>query len=312
LISLRIEYRNYEGKLKDLQAKDNAEPLGGTKRKRPDDLRNDQANKRLRSAVSVSGSETASVSTSTATSNSTATSTSTSTSISAPQLGPAEKRDVRHLSGEDKKRTSRLFNSLLVGTLESFKKQEEKKASQLQQRKEVEKMTEDKVSAEHQKFVEEDQKRRKDEVSKWQSKLDRVMKDIEEKEKELIKLRSVAHAQQLSNFLVTKNVLPAVYYFPCKRDEFTEKVLGTKPVVLVAKVEPVATDQPVSSDTQPEVAPKEDAKAEKLEEKKEDAVPVEEVQKSVRDDHSTYQEEDEKEKKAKKEEELAEGEPPVS
>jgi len=106
LISLRIEYRNYESKLKDLQGKDNAEPLGGTKRKRPDDLRNDQANKRLRSAVSVSGSETASVSTSTATSNSTATSTSTSTStpISAPWVLP---KNVTCGTSQEKTRNGR-------------------------------------------------------------------------------------------------------------------------------------------------------------------------------------------------------------
>jgi len=73
-----------------------------------------------------------------------------------------------------------------MGTLAAFKKQEESETQLLQKRKEVEKLTEDKVSAEHQKFLEEEQKRKQDEVSKCQTRLERVMKEIEEKENDLI------------------------------------------------------------------------------------------------------------------------------
>jgi len=117
-----------------------------------------------------------------------------------------------------------------MGTLATFKKQVDKESETLQHRKEVEKQTEDKVFAEHQQFLEEQRKRRLEDMTSLQSRVSRIEKDIMAKEEDVLKLKSVAHTEQLSFFLKTKNVVPAIYFFPVKCDDFTERVLGTKPL----------------------------------------------------------------------------------
>lgn len=60
-------------------------------------------------------------------------------------------------------------------------------------------------------------------------------------------MRAEIRVGLLSNFLVTKQTQPPIYYFPGKNDEFTERVLGTKPAKLEPKFSiPVAVGSEIS------------------------------------------------------------------
>jgi len=245
-----------------------------------------------------------------------------------------EKREVPQQSSEEKSRNRRLLNNLLMGTLATFRKQVENEAQILQKRREVEMQTEEKVSAEHQQFLLEQRKKRQDDINFLQARVERIMKDIQTREDELLKIKSVAHALQLSNFLVTKNGLPPIYYFPVKRDEFTERTLGTKPVPIEIKTEPdstgnlgtnttsttVTTTSSTGADSSGNTNNQGNEKEKQSEEvkkeqttNKEEPVPVEEAPKKEDDEHpshsTTYndneEDREEKEKESNKEKEKA-------
>jgi len=204
-----------------------------------------------------------------------------------------------------KKRNKRLLGSLLLGTLASFKKQVDNEAQILQQRKEVERITEEKVSSEHQKFVEEQQKKRQEDIATYQARLEKVLQEIQTKEAELLKNKSEAHAKLLSNFLVTKNSIPTIYYFPGKRDEFTERVLGTKPVVLEVKPDTSKTAESSSNTTTSSTSEKSKKSSDDTDRKEHDHVPVEEAPKKEDERQDNLNEDEEKEEKKRTGEEAS-------
>jgi len=237
---LRNELKQHERRLKTLEERETNR--GSLKRRRSEDLRT--SNKRLRSAVTVVGrtehssdSNTTQAEANGASSQDTNKTVNDTGQLTAALPRPDEaKQSTLRQSSEDKKRNRRLFGSLLLGTLSSFKKQVETEAHTLQQRKEVEKQTEDRVSAEHQRYVEEQQRKLQEEISNYKERVSQVLGKIKAKEEGLIKMKAAVHAGLLSNFLVTKQAQPAIYYFPAKCDEFTEKTLGTNPVPPEPKV----------------------------------------------------------------------------
>jgi len=293
---LRGEFRNYEKKLKVLQGKPDSTVIG-TKRRRSEDAKIEPTTKRLRSSVASDAKD-----------RSTHPQENSKTEEKVEKS--AEKREVAPQSSEEKKRNKRLLGSLLLGTLASFKKQVDNEAQILQQRKEVERITEEKVSSEHQKFLEEQQKKRHEDISTYQARLEKVLQEIQTKEAELLKLKSEAHAKLLANFLVTKNSSHAIYYLPGKRDEFTERVLGTTPVVLEVKPDTnkTTTDSTSNSAAASSTSEKSKKSTDDTDRKEHDHVPVEEAPKKEDERQDNLNEEEDKDEKEKQEEKKRTGE----
>jgi len=247
---LRIELKHHERRVKSVESKVNKDvERHATKRPRNEEAFSD-ANKRLRSAVSVvpkgdsenktKGNENDDM---IPTENIKAEipeevdnhkgvlkrTAGWSGKTEGEGESPAQKSRLLRRSTGDKQRDRRLFSSLLQGTLNSFKRStnQENELKTIQKRKEVELKIEERVASEQQHLLELEKQKLEEERRQCQEKVSKVKEEIQIKEEQLLNLKFARHQQILSGFLKTK-ANPPVYFYPSKTDEFTERVLGTK------------------------------------------------------------------------------------
>jgi len=247
LRKLRIELKLHEKKVKSVVERTNKDERRATKRQRED--KTTDSNKRLRSAVSV------------VTKGDTDQTKTKAEDDDVPIVNMkkenTEEEDRNHIdevkstegeqqklvdgktdiksrittrrNASDKQRDRRLFSSLLQGTLNSFKRStnDETELKTIQKRKEVEMQIEQRVATEQQQLLELEKQKLQEEKRLCEEKVSKVKEDIKLKETQLSNLKFSQHQQLLSVFLKT-NAMPAIYFYPSKTDEFTERVLGTK------------------------------------------------------------------------------------
>jgi len=248
LRKLRIELKHHERRVRSVESKVNKEDRHAPKRTRSDDEVSTDANKRLRSAVSVvnkndtenksKGPENEDITIKKEVTDEVdddlkgalkRSATGWSEKTEGEGESPSQRIRFMRRSSGDKQRDKRLFSPLLQGTLNSFKRSTnlENELKTIQKRKEVELKIEERVASEQQHLLELEKQKLEAEKRLCQEKVSKVKEEIRVKEEQLLNIKFARHQQLLSGFLKTK-ANPPIYFYPSKTDEFTERVLGTK------------------------------------------------------------------------------------
>jgi len=123
----------------------------------------------------------------------------------------SEKPRTSIKSGTDKLRNKKLFGTLLMGTLQSFKSDASKKTQASLRREELEQKVESKVMQEQEHEAETQKRQLEEEKTKEAALRDEIRKSLLEKEKEFLQLKWDSHKIQLSKFLKTETK-PEIYY----------------------------------------------------------------------------------------------------
>jgi len=122
----------------------------------------------------------------------------------------------------DKVRNKKLFGALLVGTLQSFKKQLSHKTQATIRREELEQKVESKVMHEQEQEVETQKRVLQEEKSKELTLKEEIRKNLQEKEKELLRLKWESNRNQLSKFIRTETK-PHLYFREVIPNDNTKK-----------------------------------------------------------------------------------------
>jgi len=256
LRKLRIELKLHERRVKSVESKVNKDVEHQGPKRRRDEVSTTDANKRLRSEVSIvtkgdaenktkAGNEDDDVTVEIVrkpndldeeNSNKKSAKPEDKEKAEGESPASAKAKAAHRRSSGDKNRDRRLFSSLLQGTLNSFKRStnQENELKTIQKRKEVEMQIEERVQTEQQHLLHLEKQKLEEEKNSFLHKVEEVKEEIKKKEEKLLNIKFSRHEQLLSSFLKTKS-FPSIYFYPSKTDEFTERVLGTKKPLEIPK-----------------------------------------------------------------------------
>jgi len=133
-----------------------------------------------------------------------------------PVVGEKPKPSLDTSSAEMKSRNKKMFG-VLVGTLQTFKSQIQKKTEAEQRRDELEQKVQQRVKEEQENIREEQRRAVTEQKAKELALREEIRQQQEQKELELLNLKWDNHRNQLSAYLKTE-AKPSIYYKPAKND----------------------------------------------------------------------------------------------
>jgi len=173
-----------------------------------------------------------------------------------PVAVAGEKPRASLKSGPEKLRNKKLFGTLLMGTLQSFKNDVSKKTQAALRRQELEQKVENKVMQEQEQEAETQKRQLEEEKAKETALREEIRKNQLEKEKELLRVKWESHKTQLSKFIKTE-AKPHLYYkevVPTNNDNIKETGEANKDEKETKEVE-MKEDSKEKQDSKDENAP---------------------------------------------------------
>jgi len=118
-------------------------------------------------------------------------------------------------SGKDKQRNKKLFGALLLGTLQSFKKDlnKNKSTETAKRRVELEHKVEQKVQQDQEQFLQQQRRAIEEQKEKEQKARNDIKQKQEEIENKLLVMKWKRHHEELSHFTKTETK-PCIFYKP--------------------------------------------------------------------------------------------------